>query len=54
MIKSRMNLAGQCNMHGEKRNVYTYSFLIGKPERKISLGRPRPRWEDNRNLTELE
>jgi hypothetical protein len=21
--------------------------LVGKPERKIPFGRPRPRWEDN-------
>ena len=24
-----------------------YRVLVGKPERKRSLGRPRPRWEDN-------
>ena len=24
-----------------------YSFLVGKPEGKRSLGRPRCRWEDN-------
>jgi hypothetical protein len=30
---------------GEKRNAYRN--LVGKPERKRPLGRPRPRWEDN-------
>jgi hypothetical protein len=30
---------------GERRGVYT--VLVGKPERKRPLGRPRRRWEDN-------
>jgi hypothetical protein len=30
---------------GEKRNVYR--LLVGKPEGKIPLGRPRRRWIDN-------
>ena len=30
---------------GEGRGVYT--VLVGKPEGKRPLGRPRPRWEDN-------
>jgi hypothetical protein len=30
---------------GEKRNAYR--ILVGKPEGKRSLGRPRRRWEDN-------
>jgi hypothetical protein len=30
---------------GERRGVYR--VLVGKPERKRSLGRPRHRWEDN-------
>ena len=30
---------------GEGRGVH--SFLVGKPERKRPLGRPRRRWEDN-------
>jgi hypothetical protein len=30
---------------GEMRNVY--SILIGKPEGKRPLGRPRHKWEDN-------
>jgi hypothetical protein len=30
---------------GEKRNAY--KFLVGKPERKRPLRRPRRRWVDN-------
>ena len=30
---------------GEDRGVYR--VLVGKPERKILLGRPRRRWENN-------
>jgi hypothetical protein len=30
---------------GEKRNAYR--ILVGKPEGKIPLGRPRRRWVDN-------
>jgi hypothetical protein len=26
---------------------YTYKILVGKPRGKKSLGRTRPRWEDN-------
>jgi hypothetical protein len=32
-------------MHGEKRNAYR--IMVGKPEGKGPLGRPRCRWEDN-------
>jgi hypothetical protein len=34
-----------CSMNGEKRNVYR--ILVGKPEGKRPLGRPRRRWVDN-------
>jgi hypothetical protein len=30
---------------GERRSAYT--VLMGKPEGKAPLGRPRRRWEDN-------
>jgi hypothetical protein len=33
---------------GEKRNAYR--ILVGKPERKRPLGRPRRRWDDNIKL----
>jgi hypothetical protein len=31
--------------NGAKRNAY--GILVGKPEGKRPLGRPRPRWMDN-------
>jgi hypothetical protein len=34
-----------CGTNGEKRNAYR--ILIGKPQGKIPLERPRRRWEDN-------
>jgi hypothetical protein len=34
-----------CSTNGEKRNAYR--ILMGKPEGKRSLGRPRHRWVDN-------
>jgi hypothetical protein len=38
-------MGGACSMHGGKRNAYR--ILVGKPEGKRQLGRPRHRWEDN-------
>jgi len=34
-----------CGTHGEGRGVYR--DLVGRPEGKRQLGRPRRRWEDN-------
>jgi hypothetical protein len=34
----------ECSMHGENKNAYW--ILVGKPEGKRPLGRPRHRWED--------
>jgi hypothetical protein len=43
IIKSRrMRWAGHVALMGEKRN--TYRLLVGKPEGKRPLGRPRRRW----------
>jgi hypothetical protein len=38
-------MSGACTTRGEIRNAY--KILVGKPERKRPLGRPRRRWEDN-------
>jgi hypothetical protein len=38
-------MRGTCSTDGEKWNVYR--LLVGKPERKRPLGRPRLRWVDN-------
>jgi hypothetical protein len=34
-----------CSTNGEKGN--SYRLLVGKPEGKRPLGRPRRRWVDN-------
>jgi hypothetical protein len=53
IIKSRrMRWAGHVARMGEKRNVY--SLLVGKPEGKRPLGRPRRRWMDNIKMDFLE
>jgi hypothetical protein len=45
VVKSRrMRWAGHVARMGEERGVHR--VLVGKPEGKRSLGRPRRRWED--------
>jgi hypothetical protein len=52
-IKSRrMRWAGHAARKGEKRNIYT--ILVGKPEGKRPLGRPRRRWVDSIKLDLIE
>jgi hypothetical protein len=41
----RMRWAGHVARMGEKRNAHR--ILVGKPEGKRQLGRPRRRWVDN-------
>jgi hypothetical protein len=46
VIKSRrIRWVGNEAQLGEERGVYR--VLVGKPEGKRPLGRPRDRWEDN-------
>ena len=46
VIKSRrMRWAGHVARMGEERGVYR--VLVGKPEGRTPLGRPRRRWVDN-------
>jgi hypothetical protein len=45
-------VAGHVARIGEKRNMYR--LLVGKPEGKRSLGRPRHRWIDNIKTDLLE
>jgi len=45
MKSRRMRWAGHVACMGERRG--TYRDVVGKPERKRPLGRPRHRWEDN-------
>jgi hypothetical protein len=35
----------ECSTNGEKKNAYR--ILLGKPEEKRLLGRPKRRWVDN-------
>jgi hypothetical protein len=46
-------MGGACNTNGEKRNACR--LLVGKPEDKRPLGRPRRRWVNNirRDLGEM-
>ena len=46
VVKSRrMRWTGHVARMGEDRGVHR--VLVGKPEGKRTLGRPRRRWEDN-------
>jgi hypothetical protein len=45
VVKSRIKWAGHVARIGEERGVHR--MLVGKPEGKRPLGRPRRRWEDN-------
>jgi hypothetical protein len=46
MIKSRrLRWAGHVARMGDMRN--SHNILVGKPEAKIPLGKPRRRWEDD-------
>jgi hypothetical protein len=40
-----MKWAGHVARMGDNKNAYR--ILVGKPEEKRPLGRPRRRWEDN-------
>jgi hypothetical protein len=51
VIKSReIRWAGLVARMGEKMNAYR--ILVGKPEGKRPLGRPRRRWVDNIKILE--
>jgi hypothetical protein len=48
MIKSRRRWAGHVARMGANRNAYR--ILVGNPEGKRPLRRPRRRWVDNINM----
>jgi hypothetical protein len=53
IIRSKgMRWTGHVARMGERRNVYR--LLVGKPEGKRPLGRPRRRWMDNIKMDLLE
>jgi hypothetical protein len=45
-------VGGACSPNGEKKNAYR--LLVGTPERKRPLGRPRRRWVANIKMSLLE
>jgi hypothetical protein len=45
-------MGGACSTNGEKMNAYT--LLVGKPEGRRPLGRPRRRWLDNIRMDLVE
>jgi hypothetical protein len=45
IIARRMRWAGHVTRMGEVRDAY--NILVGMPEGRRQLGRPRCRWEDN-------
>jgi hypothetical protein len=45
VMKSRLRGTGHVARMGERRGAYR--VLVGKPEGRRPLGRPRRRWEDN-------
>jgi hypothetical protein len=53
IIKARrMRWVGHVARMGEKRNAYR--LLVGKPEGRKPLGRPRRRWVDNIRMCLVE
>jgi hypothetical protein len=52
IMSRRMRWAGHVARMGEKKNVYR--LLVGKPEGKRPLGRPRCRWIGNIKMDLLE
>ena len=53
VVKSRrMKWAGHVARMGEGRGVHR--VLVGKPEGKRALGRPRRKWEDNNKMDPQE
>jgi hypothetical protein len=45
-------MGGACSTNGEKRNAYR--ILVGKPEGKRPLGRPRRKWVNNIEMNSIE
>jgi hypothetical protein len=45
-------MGGACSRMGEKRNAYR--LLVGKPEGRRPLGRPRRRWLNNIRMDLVE
>jgi hypothetical protein len=48
----RMKWVGHVARMGEVRGAY--NILVGRPEERRPLGRPRRRWEDNIKMIRME
>jgi hypothetical protein len=46
--KIKDEISRTCSTHGRVKNLF--KMLVGKPEDKTLLGRPRCRWQDNIRL----
>jgi hypothetical protein len=44
-VTKETEMGRTCSTYGERINAFW--VLVGKPEERMQLGRPRPRWEDN-------
>jgi hypothetical protein len=44
-VWEKNEMGGACGKDGDRRGVHR--VLVGKPEGKVPLGRPRRRWEGN-------
>jgi hypothetical protein len=47
-------VGGVCSADGVEEDAYTRRLLVGKPEGKRPLGRPRHRWESKIKMDILE
>jgi hypothetical protein len=47
MVIRRMRMGWVGHVARMEEGRFVYRVLIGRPERKRPLGRPRRRWEDN-------
>jgi hypothetical protein len=45
-------MGGACSTYGERKSLY--SVLVGRPEGKRPLGRPKRRWKDNIRMDPLQ
>jgi hypothetical protein len=41
-------MGGACSTYGERRSIYR--VLMGRPEGKRPIGRPRHKWENNTKM----
>jgi hypothetical protein len=52
LVSEEDEMGGACSTNEEKRNAYR--LLVGKPEGRRPLGRPRRRWVNNIKMDLVE